>query len=629
MASRAAWGVPWHREMPESAAPLLHVADLRIETARGWDIVGDITFDLRAGEVLALVGESGCGKTSTALALLGHARPGTRISSGSVLLDGENLLELPDVELRRIRGTRVAYVPQNPSAALNPRIRLLRQIAEVLEVHGTRGRAADESVLELLARVNLSTDAAFLRRYPFELSGGQQQRVVIAMALACRPRVVVLDEPTTGLDVTTQARVLALLRALSRETSVAFVYVTHDLAVVDNLADRVAVMYAGRIVELGDRERIFLRPIHPYTNLLLASVPRLARPNDLIGIPGTAPQPGRRPSGCAFAPRCPLASPQCREAFPPVSIVARRHQVRCWRSGEMGQVVPGSRRRPAAAESAQPPLLQVEKLCATYGRGSRETAVLHDVSFHIGTGECVALVGESGSGKTTAGRAIAGLHPPRSGRITLRGESLAARAVERTREERRSLQLVFQNPDRSLNPAETVEQSLLRPIRLFTRDGERGSETQRVRELLERVRLDRAVRRRYPREISGGEKQRVAIARAIAAEPELLICDEITSALDVSIQAAIVSLLGELRRDGLAMLFITHNLALVNAIADRVIVLESGHIREEGETHEVIRHPSHAYTRELINAAPDILERDEENLPVAEEWPPTDPRPIP
>ena len=596
--------------MPDSAASLLRVANLRIETAQGWDIVGEVAFDLRAGEVLALVGESGCGKTSTALALLGHTRSGTRISSGSVHLDGEDLLELPDTALRRVRGTRVAYVPQNPTTALNPRIRLMDQIAEILEVHGTRKHEASEAVFALLGQVNLPADNAFARRYPFELSGGQQQRVAIAMALAGAPRVVVLDEPTTGLDVTTQARVLELLHALSRETRVAFVHVTHDLAVVDNLADRVAVMYAGRIVEEGDLESVFRRPIHPYTRLLLASVPRLARRSDLIGIPGTAPQPGRRPSGCTFAPRCPSALRQCREAFPPVRIAGGGHRVRCWRSGEPEHAAPASpRHRPSAAKGSGSPLLRVERLYASYGRGARETTVLHDVSFGIGTGECVALVGESGSGKTTAGRAIAGLHPRVSGRIALQGAPLAARAVERTREERRKLQIVFQNPDRSLNPAESVEQSLLRPLRLFRR-GERDREPARVLELLERVRLDGAARYRYPRELSGGEKQRVAIARALAADPDLVICDEITSALDVSIQAAIVSLLEGLRRDGLAMLVITHNLALVNAIADRVIVLESGHVREQGETRRVILHPTHACTRELIDAAPDLRDRD-------------------
>src|SRR5438132_205494 len=371
------------------------------------------------------------------------------------------------------------------------------EIAEVLTVHGASNREAADTVRTLVERVGLPADPAFLRRYPFELSGGQQQRVAVAMALVSRPAAVVLDEPTTGLDVTTQAQVLDLLRSLGEETGAAFVYVTHDLAVVDTLAHRVAVMYAGRLVELGPRDRVPRRPGHPYTSLLLGSVPRLAVRRRLVGIAGTAPLPGHRPAGCFFEPRCPLAVERCREEFPPAFEVEPGHVARCWRAADVAAPVlrPSSTngRRPATAA----PLLDVRGVSASYGRRT----VLHDVSFAIERGECLALVGESGSGKTTLGRCIAGLHRPDAGTIALDGDRLPASAGERTRESRRAVQIVFQNPDRSLNPAETVASAIERPLRLF---GHASARTARAATagLLDRVRLPTATLDRYPRELS-------------------------------------------------------------------------------------------------------------------------------
>jgi peptide/nickel transport system ATP-binding protein len=587
---------------------VLSVEGLRIETDDGVEILDEVSFSVDAGEVIALVGESGCGKTSAALALLGHARAGTRIARGAVLLAGQDVLRLRQAGLRRLRGARISYVAQDPTASLNPRHRVGSQIAETLTVHGrSRGEAAGV-VRELARRVHLPEDESFLRRYPFELSGGQQQRVAIAMALAGKPLVVVLDEPTTGLDVTTQARVLDLLRELSGETRIAFVYVTHDLAVVDGLADRVAVMYAGRIVETGPRERVFRRPAHPYTSLLLASVPRLSVRQALTGIAGTAPPPGARPDGCFFAPRCPLADERTRAEFPPAVEIEPGHAVRCWHAAEVIQHPPVELRSVVSTPAADG-LLRVTDLRASYGKNT----VLHGVSLGIAHGGCLALVGESGSGKTTLGRCVAGLHRPDAGEIALNGVPLAAHAGERARAERQAVQIVFQNPDRSLNPSQTVAQAIARPLRLFGL-ARRGAERTQIIELLERVRLPQRVLDRYPRELSGGEKQRVAIARALAAQPQLLVCDEITSALDVSIQAAIVSLLEELRLDGLALLFITHNLALVNSIADRVLVLESGEVREEGGIAAVIEHPTDAYTKALLAAAPELATPTQERI---------------
>jgi peptide/nickel transport system ATP-binding protein len=594
-----------------SEPPAVLVAEgLRIETQTGTEIVDEVSFELRAGELLALVGESGCGKTTTALALLGHARLGTRIAAGSVQLGGEDVLQLSRERLREVRGSRISYVPQDPTSGLSPRHRIGAQIVEALVVHGSGSRRAEVVARELAERVGLPSDRRFLRRYPFELSGGQQQRVALAMALACKPLVVVLDEPTTGLDVTTQAQVLSLLRQLGQESSTGFVYVTHDLAVVDNLADRVAVMYAGRIVEIGPRQGVLRRPAHPYTALLVGSVPRLAFRQRLVGIPGTAPAPGHRPSGCFFHLRCPLAVERCRIEFPAQTAVAPVHDVRCWRAGELGAATPVGLSANGGPTVPEGSLLEVTDMTASYGKGSRRHTVLCAVSLAIRPGECLALVGESGSGKTTLGRCVAGLHLPDSGSLLLYGNALAPWVGDRAQDERRALQIVFQNPDRSLNPSETVAAAIQRPLRLFDTAGRNEARLEPM-QLLERVRLPSSKLDRYPRELSGGEKQRVAIARALAARPVLLVCDEITSALDVSIQAAIVALLDELRAEGLALLFITHNLALVNSIASQVLVLEDGEIREHGRTADVIERPAHRYTRELIAAVPELRTREE------------------
>jgi peptide/nickel transport system ATP-binding protein len=581
------------------AGVVLQVSGLRVETLAGDAIVDDVGFELTRGEVLALVGESGCGKTTTALALMGHARPGARVAAGSVTLGATSVLSGRAARLRGIRGEQIAYLPQDPAGALDPRLRIGAQIAEAMTAHGSSRARALTRAQELAESVGLPATREFLRRYPFELSGGQQQRVAIAMAIACDPLVIVLDEPTTGLDVTTQARVLELLHRLRHTQGAAFVYVTHDLAVVNEFADRIAVMYAGRIVEVGTREDVLQRPAHPYTALLMGAIPRLATRTRLASIKGTAPAPGNRSHGCSFAPRCPLVIPACEERFPDEVSVSELHRARCLRPSELH--VEACANAPGARAAEPLPLLAVPGLRASH----HGTEVLSGVDIAVIRGACVALVGESGSGKTTLGRCIAGLHRPDAGSLVLDGAPLAAHARDRSQEQRRAVQIVFQNPDRSLNPARTVADQVSRPLRLFGFSSRRDARDGAA-ELLERVRLPVSTIDRYPRELSGGERQRVAIARALAARPSLLICDEITSALDVSIQAAIVEVLEELREEGLTLLFITHNLALVRCVADQVVVLQSGAVRERGAVARVIDHPEDQYTRELISAAPDL-----------------------
>jgi peptide/nickel transport system ATP-binding protein len=580
------------------------IEGLKIDLVKGGaDIVEAIVLDVRPGQVLGLVGESGSGKTTVGMACLGYTRPGGRVTGGEILIDGHPLSAMSPGELRRLRGGTVSYIPQDPGTALNPALRIGRQLSEMLDVHTPD--ASDEErrarVRETLEEVALPNDDAFLRRYAHQLSGGQQQRVAIAMAFACRPHVIVCDEPTTGLDVTTQARVLETIRDLCRSHNVAAVYVSHDLAVVAELADEVAVMYAGRIVERGPRELIFSRARHPYTRRLLRAVPDLEGKRAVVGIGGRAPLPGDRPSGCFFAPRCDLAIDVCHERFPEARTFEADHIVHCYRAEDAPNELPTMGSLAPAAEPGDV-VLAVENVNGRYGAKQ----VLFDIDFAVRRNECVALVGESGSGKTTIARCIAGLHSNYTGDIKLSENRLAESARKRTTDARKQIQYVFQNPYASLNPRRTVGQTLARQLQLFF-PGHRRDAAQKVADLLERVALSATAANRYPDQLSGGERQRVAIARALAAEPSLMVCDEITSALDVSVQAAIVELLRDLRmHTGLSMLFITHNLALIRTIADRVIVMTEGRIVESGATLEVFTSPQAEYTRKLLSNTPTI-----------------------
>jgi peptide/nickel transport system ATP-binding protein len=570
------------------------------------DIVDEISFEISPGEVLGLVGESGCGKTTVGLALLGHCRHGVRIVGGSVRLGDIDVLKLDAKELAHVRGRLISYVPQDPAAALNPALRIGTQLREILEAHGY-GSGSEERrlrVAEMMREVALPHDAPFLKRYPHELSGGQQQRVGLAIAFACRPRVIVLDEPTTGLDVTTQAHVLGTVRELAAAHSVAALYVSHDLAVVGTLASRVAVMYAGRIVEMGPAADLFHTAAHPYTQRLVAAVPHLTGGRELIGIAGRAPSPGRRPPGCAFAPRCSYVQERCTVAMPELRSMAVGHQARCVRAEEVRtHVLTRSRDGARSVRSTQPaPVLALQAVSAGY----RHRMVMHDVTLQLARHECLALVGESGSGKTTLARSVAGLHSEWTGQIVFNGSPMEPSARERPREQRRLIQYVFQNPYGSLNPRHTVGHTIRQPLEVFKKAS--GSKADAVViGMLDRVSLPASYADRYPDQLSGGERQRVAIARALACDPSILICDEVTSALDVSVQAAIVELLAALQRDlGLAMLFVTHNLPLVRSIAQRVAVMSRGQIIEMGSVDQILEEPAEPYTRRLLADTPSL-----------------------
>ena len=573
-------------------------------TRGGIKIVEKISFEIQSGQILGLVGESGSGKTTVSMALLGHTRKGAVIESGSITIDGHEIVGASDNELRSLRGGTIAYVPQDPGTALNPGLRISKQILESLEKHqpDVDHEVHMARVREILTEVALPSDEDFLKRYPHQLSGGQQQRVAIAIAFACRPKVIVCDEPTTGLDVTTQSKVLATIRALCREHGVAALYVSHDLAVVSELADNVAVMYAGRIVESGTRDEIFFNSIHPYTRRLIRALPDIAGRNQILGISGYAPMPWDRPSGCAFAPRCADAQSICSQSVPEITKISNTHNVNCHRHKDSTKIVATARIERDVVSSSTQALLGIDGLNGFYG--SRQ--VLFDTNIHIQPGECVALVGESGSGKTTLSRCIGGLHDDYEGQISYFGSALGKHALERKKEERRDIQYIFQSPYASINPRRPIGATISRQLELFF--GMKGSEADaRIKELLDLVSLPHAIVTSFPDQLSGGERQRVAIARALAAEPKLLVCDEITSALDVSVQASVIETLKNLQEStSVALLFVTHNLALTRSIANRVAVMRKGTIVEYGGINDVFNSPKADYTNRLLQHTPTL-----------------------
>jgi peptide/nickel transport system ATP-binding protein len=589
----------------DTGTPRLKVENLRIlmTPRRGRpeaDVIDEISFTVQPGQVLGLVGESGSGKTTVALALLGLVKRGLKLGGGKVLVDGQDILTLSEHELQKLRGRTIAYVPQDPASALNPVLKVGTQLREVFKIHGTD----PDRLTEVLAEAGLEDPAPILAAYPHQLSGGQQQRVGLAMAFACRPRLIVLDEPTTGLDVTTQRRVLDTVRGLCRSYQVAAVYISHDLAVVAEIADHVAVLYAGRLIEVGQAREVFARPAHPYSRGLLRAVPVLESTYELHGLAGSPPRPGSRPAGCFFQPRCEFAIAECEQRQPElITVSATGHAAKCVRAVEIAALsgtATLARERPAP--SADEPVLTLSGVSVSY----TDKPVLRDVNLVVGARQSVAIVGTSGSGKTTLARCVVGLHKDWSGSIKFAGAELPPGVRRRTQDQLRRIQFVSQNPYSSLNPRQTVGQIVGQPLAHF-RKLPGAEHRQRIGDALTSVALRESFAARYPDELSGGERQRVALARALVLDPDLLVCDEVTSALDVSVQAAIVELLLRLQAErGLALLFITHNLPLVRSIADDVTVISAGEICERGPVARVLSAPSHAYTRQLLADVPSI-----------------------
>ena len=571
--------------------------DLRVETLGGTPIVRDIGFSIAPGKVLGLVGESGSGKSTIGKALLGYAAPGLRIAGGRFLVGGTDILGLSEAGRRGARGRLVAYVPQDASSALNPAVPIRRQMIERLRIGADRmsDAQAETRIRETLDSVGLPTGKAFLDRYPGELSGGQLQRVGLTVAIVTHPRLLVLDEPTTALDASNRASVLELVSRLNAELNMSSLYISHDLGVISAVADEVMVLYAGQTVEAAPSAPFFDAPAHPYSQALLTAMPTTRMRKELRGIRGRVPPLAERAAitGCLFAARCDLATPECEREMPPLTPFAAG-VVRCLHAGRDRK--PAVARPEATPDTAGPALLSVRNLSAHYGA---ET-VLKDISFDLRPGGCTALVGESGSGKSTLSRCLIGLHEDMQGEVLLDGTPVPRRIRARPTWMHRDMQYIFQDPYGSLHPRRSIGASLAAALRLTAGPDARPAR-EAVPEVLARVALPPAMADRFPSELSGGERQRVAIARALIGNPRLLICDEVTSALDVSVQASILDLLQSLMREDLAILFVTHDLGVVRSISDRVIVLNQGLIVEEGATARVIGAPSHPYTQSLLS----------------------------
>ncbi len=606
-------------------APLLEVQDLhvRFETSRGTvRAVDGISYNVNRGEVVAIVGESGCGKSVSSLAIMRLLTKTSRIPAGRILFEGRNLLDLSDDDMRSVRGRDISMIFQEPMTSLNPVLPIGQQIMEPLFIHLEMSEAqARERALELMRLVGITDGERRLEQYPHHLSGGMRQRVMIAIGLACNPKLIIADEPTTALDVTIQAQILELMKDLSRRLDIALIVITHNLGVVARYADRVNVMYAARIIEQGTADDVFLRPCHPYTLGLMRSVPRLDMPRGqrLETIEGLPPDLRSPPSGCRFAPRCPHRIEVC-DQDPTLREIGADHGSACWRADELaaGTLVRAAvRAKPglAAADAEATPLLQVESLhkyfaikAAGAGFLSSKTATVkavEDVSFSVATGETLGLVGESGCGKTTVGRAILKLEEPTGGTIRFAGVDITHHSAQAMREVRRKIQVIFQDPYSSLNPRMTVGQIIGEPLGVYRLVSNRKEEQERVETLLGQVGLFSYMAERYPHELSGGQRQRVGIARALALEPSFIVCDEPVSALDVSIQGQIINLLEDLQaRLNLSFLFIAHDLAVVRHISDRVAVMYLGRLVEIADRDELYAHPAHPYTKALLDAAP-------------------------
>jgi peptide/nickel transport system ATP-binding protein len=603
-------------------------------------IVRDVSLHVARGESFGLVGESGCGKSTIALAIVRYLARNGSVTDGSIEIDGQDVLALDNEALRRLRARKVSMVYQEPGRALNPSILVGRQVAEVYQIAGADRDEARRRALDILGRVRIADPGSVMDRYPHQLSGGMLQRVVIAMALAAEPSLLILDEPTTALDATVEAEVLELIRTLRSEFHTSLLFISHNLGVIARMCDRVGVLYAGELVEEGTATEVFHSPRHPYTVGLLRSIPRREEGSSgratLATIPGSLPTPGAEIPGCIFADRCGLADDRCRTEAPAMYEIGGGRGSRCHyheRAGsvpaqrveaEIGQDGPsgvgsdvagdtalGSVGAQSAIPSATEPVVRIRGASKTFRQGRESIRGLLDVDLDIMAGETVGLVGESGSGKTTLARVLMGLTAPDAGaEVTLDGHPLAPMATKRTVADQKALQIVFQNPDSALNRRHSVRGLISRSLSKL--GGYRGEElTGRLRTLTAAVRLPERYLPMRPAQLSGGLKQRVAIARAFAGDPRVVVCDEPTSALDVSVQAAILNLLTDLqRRSGTSYLFISHDLGVVRYLADRIVVLYLGRVMEVGPAEQVFAGPHNPYTEALLSAVPTLDDVD-------------------
>ena len=575
-------------------------------------VLDDVSFSIGAGEAYGLVGESGCGKTTVAMSLMRYLPDNAEVEAGRIMFGDEDVLTATGATLRKWRGDRMAMVYQDPGTALNPSIKVGEQIAEVYRFHKGMSRSeALAAAVEMLSTVQISAPDRVVRRYPHELSGGQQQRIMFAMALATDPDLLVLDEPTTGLDATVEAEVLDLVEQLRTQFDTSILFVSHNLGIVARMCERVGVLYAGRLIEEGPAGELFQNPRHPYTLALLRCMPRMGMSKDvdrLDPIPGSLPPIGVEIAGCVYADRCPIARDRCRAEPPAIEPVGAGHGARCFYHEEVPLIPPRER---AAEEQAQAEaadggvLLKVDDLVKAYGSGANQVVAVAGVDIEVGRGEVLGLVGESGSGKTSLAKCIVGLLDPSAG--TIEFDQSDVTKSNRDREARRQLQMVFQNPDNALNPSHTVRAILRRSLELLA--GVRGKDKQdaEMDDLARSVRLEPRHLDVRPASLSGGLKQRVAIARSFAGNPSMVLCDEPTSALDVSVQAAILNLLVDLqRRHGVSYVFISHDLAVVRYVADRIAVMYLGQIVDVGPADAVFEAPHHPYTEALLSAIPTL-----------------------
>jgi peptide/nickel transport system ATP-binding protein len=610
--------------------PVFEAAHVDVSyTVRGNDrlVLRDVSFQIGRQESFGLVGESGSGKTTMALAATRYLARNGKVTAGSITVNGQDIARLRKEGLRMLRARTVSMVYQEPGRALNPSIKVGRQVAEVFEIAGLSKSDAAGRAEEALRTVQISDPGQVLRRYPHQLSGGMLQRVVIAMALAAEPALLILDEPTTALDATVEAEILDLVATLRQEFHTSVLFISHNLAVIAKMCDRVGVMYAGEIVEEGPAQEVFDQPQHPYTVGLLRCIPRRGQRKDhgrLDTIPGFLPAPGEVPAGCIFAKRCALADDRCRTEAPPMYVVSGVRGSRCHyheRAMTLPRATPADVRLPEPDATAAP-LISLRGVSKTFtGRGEQVHA-LTGVDLDLRLGETLGLVGESGSGKTTLARVLLGLSPPDQGSVLeLQGKQLAPTASRRSQDQLRAMQIVFQNPDSALNRRHSVRYLISRSItKLAGLSGEQREAS--LLDIVHAVRMEDRHLGLRPAQLSGGLKQRVAIARAYAGNPRVLVCDEPTSALDVSVQAAILNLLAELQgRERVTYLFISHDLGVVRYLADRIAVLYLGRVMEYGEAETVFAGPHHPYTEALLSAVPSLDGTQRERIVLTGEIP--------